>query len=81
MPAYCLEQNEEVFGFLGWERYAVEGQSLGGRVAALHALDRPEQVAALVLATPMGLWPDDGDVPAEIRHQERCAPRRTAIRP
>ena len=36
---------------LGWERFALVGHSMGGAVAQLVALDRPERLSALVLAS------------------------------
>ena len=36
---------------LGWERFALVGHSMGGAVAQLVALDRPERLTALVLAS------------------------------
>jgi pimeloyl-ACP methyl ester carboxylesterase len=36
---------------LGWDRFAVVGHSMGGAIAQLVALDHPERVAALVLAS------------------------------
>jgi len=56
IPAWS-SQVEEVVSNLGWTTYAIEGQSLGGWIAARHAMDHPERVTALVLTTPMGLDP------------------------
>lgn len=36
---------------LGWDRFALVGHSMGGAVAQLVALDRPERLTALVLAS------------------------------
>src|SRR5215210_5824265 len=36
---------------LGWERFALVGHSMGGAVAQLIALDRPERLTGLVLAS------------------------------
>jgi pimeloyl-ACP methyl ester carboxylesterase len=36
---------------LGWDRFAVVGHSMGGAVAQLIALDRPERLTGLVLAS------------------------------
>ncbi len=47
---------------LGLSRYALEGQSLGGWVAALLAHDHPDEIEKLVLTTPMGYRPDAGSV-------------------
>src|SRR5215218_8244102 len=35
---------------LGWDRFALVGHSMGGAVAQLVALDRPERLTGLVLA-------------------------------
>ncbi|WP_460073088.1 alpha/beta fold hydrolase [Streptomyces sp. YKOK-I1] len=68
-----LAQVAEVVGFLGWDDYAVEGQSLGGWIAALHALARPRQVTSLVLTTPMGLDADSGPPDAAVRRRALAA--------
>jgi pimeloyl-ACP methyl ester carboxylesterase len=47
----------EVLDELGVARVALVGTSLGGHVAAQVAVDRPGQVAALVLVGPLGLVP------------------------
>ncbi len=47
---------------LGLSRYSLEGQSLGGWVAALVAAGHPDEVEKLVLTTPMGYQPDAGSV-------------------
>lgn len=47
----------EVIGTLGLRRVVLVGTSLGGHVAALVTLRRPELVAGLVLVGPMGIVP------------------------
>jgi 2-hydroxy-6-oxonona-2,4-dienedioate hydrolase len=44
------------------DRIHLEGQSLGGWVAALFALKYPEKIERLILTTPMGYEPDPGTV-------------------
>jgi 2-hydroxy-6-oxonona-2,4-dienedioate hydrolase len=48
---------------LGFTSANIEGQSLGGWVAALLAIRHPKAVRNLVLTTPMGYSPDPGAVP------------------
>ncbi len=55
-PAF-LAQIDDVLDALGIAQAHVEGQSLGGWVAALYAAHRPQRVAKLVLTTPMGYIP------------------------
>jgi len=55
---------------LGLRRYAVIGQSMGGKVALCHALRHPERVRAAALISPAGLCP----IPAANRGR-RMSPR------
>jgi 2-hydroxy-6-oxonona-2,4-dienedioate hydrolase len=57
-----VEHVRDVARTLGLSNYAVEGQSLGGWVAALLAHRHPDEVDKLVLTTPMGYRPDPGSV-------------------
>jgi 2-hydroxy-6-oxonona-2,4-dienedioate hydrolase len=57
-----VEHVRSVARTLGLVRYALEGQSLGGWVAALVAAGYPGEVEKLVLTTPMGYQPDPGSV-------------------
>lgn len=57
LPA-LVEQVRALAGELGFARYSLEGQSLGGWVALLLAHDHPAEVEKLVLTTPMGYRPD-----------------------
>jgi 2-hydroxy-6-oxonona-2,4-dienedioate hydrolase len=57
-----VEHVRSVARTLGLPRYALEGQSLGGWVAALLAHDHPDEVDKLILTTPMGYRPDAGSV-------------------
>jgi 2-hydroxy-6-oxonona-2,4-dienedioate hydrolase len=57
-----VDQVRDVLDTLGIERAHVEGQSLGGWVAMLFALQHPRRVSHLVLTTPMGYRPDEGYV-------------------
>lgn len=61
-----VDQVRDVLDTLGIERADVEGQSLGGWVAMLFALQHPERVSHLVLTTPMGYRPDEGAVPGYV---------------
>lgn len=56
IPAF-MEQVVDLLGVEGIDRCAVEGQSMGGWVAARLALERPDLVSKLVLTTPMGIEP------------------------
>lgn len=56
-PAF-LAQIGEVLDVLGCARAHLEGQSLGGWIAALFAARHPERVDKLVLTTPMGYIPE-----------------------
>lgn len=58
-----VDQVRDVLDTLGLDRVHLEGQSLGGWVAARFTLAYPERVAKLVLTTPMGYRPDPGSVP------------------
>ncbi|WP_460072979.1 alpha/beta fold hydrolase [Streptomyces sp. YKOK-I1] len=68
LPTF-LAQVEEIVERMGWDHYSIEGQSLGGWVAALHALRHPERVDALVLTTPMGLSPTGEGLTEELRQR------------
>ena len=59
----------ELMGTLHVERFAIAGNSMGGGVAALYALEHPEQVSALILVDAAGipLKRDDDDVPLAFR--------------
>jgi 2-hydroxy-6-oxonona-2,4-dienedioate hydrolase len=57
-----VEHVRSVARTLGLARYSLEGQSLGGWVAALVAAGHPDEVEKLVLTTPMGYQPDPGSV-------------------
>jgi 2-hydroxy-6-oxonona-2,4-dienedioate hydrolase len=57
-----VEHARGVARTLGLSRYAVEGQSMGGWVAALLAHRYPDAVEKLVLTTPMGYRPDPDSV-------------------
>jgi len=61
-----VDQVRDVLDALGFARANIEGQSLGGWVAALFAIKYPERVRNLVLTTPMGYRPDEGTVPAYV---------------
>jgi 2-hydroxy-6-oxonona-2,4-dienedioate hydrolase len=53
----------DIMDALGIARAHVEGQSLGGWVAALLAMRHPERVQKLILTVPMGYLPDAGAIP------------------
>lgn len=55
---------------LGVARYALVGQSMGGKLALLHALLHPDRVSRLVLVSPAGLCP----IPASA-FASRLSPR------
>lgn len=59
----------ELIGTLHVERFAIAGNSMGGGVAALYALEHPEQVSALILVDAAGIpvKRDDDDVPLAFR--------------
>lgn len=59
----------EVLDMLDIDRAILEGQSLGGWVAATLAAAHPERVLALVLTTPMGVRPDDPAVSEHVDWQ------------
>ncbi len=72
-PAF-LAQIDDVLDVLGIAQAHVEGQSLGGWVAALYAAHRPQRVSKLVLTTPMGYVPRGAgaiDYGAQTREQLR----------
>jgi pimeloyl-ACP methyl ester carboxylesterase len=62
------------------ERYGLIGTSLGGSVAAWHAIDAAQRVDALVLIAPLALVPEGWQFPTEpvplserlLAHPERC---------
>lgn len=56
-PAF-IAQIADVLDVLGIERAHIEGQSLGGWIAALFAARHAERVGKLVLTTPMGYIPE-----------------------
>jgi len=62
-----VDQVRDVLDTLNLERVHLEGQSLGGWVAALFALKYPERVEKLVLTTATGYVPDDGAIPGYKR--------------
>ncbi len=55
-----LDQIQDVLDSLSIDRVLVEGQSLGGWVAALLAMRHRDRVEKLILTTPMGYTPDPG---------------------
>jgi 2-hydroxy-6-oxonona-2,4-dienedioate hydrolase len=61
-----VDQVEDVMDALSLPQAAIEGQSLGGWVAMLYALTKPERVSRLILTTPMGYRPDAGAVPGFV---------------
>jgi len=61
-----VDQVRDVLDTLKIERAHLEGQSLGGWVAMLFTLARPERVAKLIVTTPMGYRPDPGAVPGYV---------------
>lgn len=61
-----VDQVRDVLDTLGIERAHIEGQSLGGWVAALFAIRYPERLRKLILTTPMGYRPDEGSVPGYV---------------
>lgn len=61
-----VDQVRDVLDTLGIERAHLEGQSLGGWVAAVFALTYPERLERLILTTPMGYRPDPGTVPGYV---------------
>lgn len=61
-----VDQVRDVLDMLGITRTHIEGQSLGGWVAALFAIHYPERLNKLVLTTPMGYRPDEGSVPGYV---------------
>jgi cardiolipin-specific phospholipase len=54
---WFLESFEEWRMLLGLERFTLLGHSFGGYLAGVYAMQRPECVAHLVLASPVGLPP------------------------
>lgn len=53
-----VDQVRDVLDTLGIERAHIEGQSLGGWVAMLFALQHPRRVSRLIVTTPMGYRPE-----------------------
>lgn len=66
-----VDQVLDVLDTLKIERAHIEGQSLGGWVAALFALKYPARVSRLILTTPMGYRPDPGAVPHYVEQDPR----------
>jgi 2-hydroxy-6-oxonona-2,4-dienedioate hydrolase len=62
MPT-LLDQIQDVLDSLSIDRVHVEGQSLGGWVAALLAMRHRDRVGKLILTTPMGYTPNPGALP------------------
>jgi 2-hydroxy-6-oxonona-2,4-dienedioate hydrolase len=62
MPT-LLDQIRDVLDSLAIDRVHVEGQSLGGWVAALLAMHHRDRVDKLILTTPMGYTPNPGALP------------------
>lgn len=62
-----VDQVRDVLDTLNLPCVHLEGQSLGGSVAALFALKYPERVEELVLTTATGYVPDDGAIPGYQR--------------
>jgi 2-hydroxy-6-oxonona-2,4-dienedioate hydrolase len=62
-----VDQVRDVLDALKLPRVHLEGQSLGGWVAALFALKYPERVEKLVLTTATGYVPDEGAIPGYQR--------------
>jgi 2-hydroxy-6-oxonona-2,4-dienedioate hydrolase len=58
-----IEQIRDVAHAIGAARMHIEGQSMGGWIAANYALRFPDGVGKLVLTTPMGYKPDEGVLP------------------
>jgi pimeloyl-ACP methyl ester carboxylesterase len=59
----------EIMDALGIERFAVGGNSMGGGVSAMIALENPDRVSALLLVNSAGIpvARDDDDVPLAFR--------------
>ena len=62
-----VDQVRDVLDELKLDRVHLEGQSLGGWVAALFTLKYPERVEKLVLTTATGYLPDEGAIPGYKR--------------
>jgi len=62
-----VDQVRDVIDTLELRRVHLEGQSLGGWVAALFALKYPERVEKLILTTATGYVPDEGSIPGYNR--------------
>ena len=62
-----VDQVRDVLDELKLDRVNLEGQSLGGWVAALFTLKYPERVEKLVLTTATGYLPDEGAIPGYKR--------------
>jgi 2-hydroxy-6-oxonona-2,4-dienedioate hydrolase len=65
MPG-LIAQVLDLMDALGLDRAHVEGQSLGGWVAALLAMRHPERVRKVILTVPMGYLPDPGSIPGYV---------------
>lgn len=65
IPFY-VELLEKIFKELGVDRVTLVGHSMGGMVAALFALERPQMVDRLVLVAPAGVRPVPPEHRAEI---------------
>lgn len=65
IPAW-VRQVSDVIETLGLGPCHIEGQSLGGWVAATLSLQRPEIVRSLVLTTPMGLDPQTSTADPQV---------------
>ncbi|MDP1625878.1 alpha/beta fold hydrolase [Parvibaculum sp.] len=59
----------ELTEILGVDRFAIAGNSMGGGVAALYALEHPDRVSALILVDAAGIPVErnDGEVPLAFR--------------
>ncbi|HUA33822.1 MAG TPA: alpha/beta hydrolase [Candidatus Binataceae bacterium] len=62
-----VDQLRDVLDTLKLDKVHLEGQSLGGWVAALFTLKYPERVEKLVLTTATGYVPDEGAIPGYRR--------------
>ena len=74
-----VEFVSEVLVELDIDRFALAGHSMGGGVALLYALERPEQVGSLILVGPEGVPGDEGyDVDGVFTNPD-ADPTETAI--